>query len=194
MDPNQIVKAWSAIEKWFAANASSDEFALSAGASESELRRVESAIGLRFPDDLRISYAIHDGVVNQRSLYFSYYLLTLEEIIKTCNMLKQILEQGNYHGFVASPKGPIRPVYWDPCWIQFMDNGAGDGLAVDMNPAEGGAIGQVIVCSHETGPERVLAISFGDWLSQFADDLRNGKYEYDGDVLPVDFQDGMELK
>ena len=39
-------------------------------------------------------------------------------------------------------KGPIREVWWDTSRVQLTDDGAGDGLTIDLNPAEGGTWGR----------------------------------------------------
>jgi cell wall assembly regulator SMI1 len=52
-------------------------------------------------------------------------------------------------------------------------------MCIDMDPAQGGQVGQVIDTSNEVGPLRVLAIGFREYLSQYVDDLGAGKFWYD---------------
>jgi hypothetical protein len=52
---------------------------------------------------------------------------------------------------------------------------------VDMDPAPGGTVGQVIEVDPEAVSWRVLAPSFGDLLARFADALEAGAVEWDAE-------------
>jgi cell wall assembly regulator SMI1 len=74
-------------------------------------------------------------------------------------------------------EGPIKPVWWNPLRLPLTDN-SGDHILADFDPAEGGRLGQILEHSHEVGPERILAPSFGAWLTSLADGLEAGAYVY----------------
>jgi cell wall assembly regulator SMI1 len=72
--------------------------------------------------------------------------------------------------------GPIKPYWWGEARLLVTDN-SGDHLVADLDPAEGGTVGQIIHHSHEVGPQEVLAPSWRDWLRAVADGLERGDYE-----------------
>jgi cell wall assembly regulator SMI1 len=73
--------------------------------------------------------------------------------------------------------GPIQPTWWHQRWIPIGHDRAENNCCLDLIPAPGGSVGQVIDWDHEVGPSRVLATRFLDILSVFAQDLETGKYE-----------------
>jgi cell wall assembly regulator SMI1 len=77
-----------------------------------------------------------------------------------------------------------------------MDDSQGDYLCVDMNPAPGGHVGQVIKIEAHLGPQEVLAKSFLDWLGQFAADLEAGKFEVskDGSINSIESPEKNEWR
>jgi cell wall assembly regulator SMI1 len=53
--------------------------------------------------------------------------------------------------------------------VPVASNGGGDALCVDLAPAPGGAVGQVITMSHESGERRRVAGSFAELLRRLAE-------------------------
>ncbi len=147
------------------------------GASEASIALAEQAMGLQFPDDLRASYLLHDG--SGDTLFpWGFVLLGLEEMVRDWRTLRRLFEKENWP---AEPDDPIRPVHWDALWVPAVSNESGDYHFVDLDPAPGGTVGQVICFHHEVGPIRVLANGFGEWLGGYADQLEAGIYYYDPD-------------
>jgi cell wall assembly regulator SMI1 len=92
---------------------------------------------------------------------------------------------GLWDGVTTRPEGAIRPVHWNTRWVPISHNNGGDHQCIDLDPARGGTVGQVIQFSHEVGPVRVLAVGFGAWLRTYAEELDAGHYRYDPDELWV---------
>jgi hypothetical protein len=97
-------------------------------------------------------------------------------------MMKNLLEQNTwrdrdlyYFSDVVRASdwqtGPIQPLWWDLHWLPLQPDGAGNLLCIDLTPASGGKVGQIIDWDHECGPARVLFSSFQDLLSAFVDSL-----------------------
>jgi len=63
----------------------------------------------------------------------------------------------------------------------FASDGGGDSLCLDLAPAEGGTVGQVIAMSHETGDRPVLAKSFAEFLALLAQRLEDAEEEEDSE-------------
>jgi cell wall assembly regulator SMI1 len=81
-------------------------------------------------------------------------------------------------------RGPIRPIWWDESRIHLTDN-SGDHVMLDLEPAEGGSVGQIISHSHEVGPQEVLAPSLVLWLTRIAEELETGRHFYDAEEMTV---------
>lgn len=184
---------WKRIAKWHRSNLPDDlrdswedrEF-LNEGATKIALQEAEEAIGLGFPKDLKESYLLWNGSRDEYSILpWGYYLLTLSEIVDSCASWKAAVASGVWDGEKSNPKGSIRPVHWNTSWIPISANGGGDHQCVDLDPAPRGKNGQVIRFNHEVGPISVLASSFKDWLSEYADALEAGEYEYDSEGWSV---------
>ena len=54
-------------------------------------------------------------------------------------------------------------------------SGGGDLICVDLDPDEGGVVGQVLEYDHELGPIAVLAPSVQAWLEHLVDKMEAGR-------------------
>jgi cell wall assembly regulator SMI1 len=184
---------WKRIVRWHAENVRDDEGlpadrSLPAGASAPDIDQAEQAIGLRFPADLRASYLLHDGSAGYGIFPWGYSFLSLAELVHEWQRNRKLLA----HDWATSPSGPIRPVHWSTKWIPVGSNQSGDFDCIDLDPAPGGTIGQMIAFNHEVGPTRVAAAGIGAWVAEYADRLEAGIYRYDPDSLWVCRDDGQE--
>ena len=190
---SKVAKAWERIDRWFSDNAA-DEFELAPGASNEEIDRVESEIGLSLPNEMKESYRIHNG--SSRLWFFEQgYLMPLDKpgelskreqslfttVIESRTSMMEMLEEGYFEDedFVSYPEGPIRDDWWHAGWVPITCNDGGDHLCVDLSPEEGGKIGQVIDWWHEQGATGLVAKSFSDLLTATADRFEAGEFEYD---------------
>lgn len=185
---------WNRVARWHSENVPDDEGSsidrsLPAGASAEDINRAEWAIGLRFPDDLRASYLLHDGSGGYGIFPWGYAFLSLRELVREWRQNRDLLAG---HDRATDPSGPIRPVHWNPNWIPVGSNQSGDYDCIDLDPAPGGTIGQVIRFNHEVGPTRVAATGIGPWVAEYADRLAAGADRYDSDSLCVCREDGDE--
>jgi len=173
---SEVVKR---IIAWFAANVPRGHFKLRAGASEVQLSAAEQGMQLRLPDDVRESYLLHDGTEEDGAFFESYPLLPLDRMVLLWRraMGFEGSEFPEWKDYVK-PQGPIKKVMWNVRWVPIME-AEGDDILIDLDPAPGGSIGQVIERSHEIGPLRVLASNFREWLANYADDLENAKFQFD---------------
>jgi cell wall assembly regulator SMI1 len=177
---------WARILAWFAANLPPGHFSAAPGASEDELNKAESRFGVRFPDDVRESYLLHNGAGRDGAFFENYSLMSLDEILEQWRIIDDALEaielgEMDDLDVCAKPTGPIKKVWWNRRWIPILADATGGSLSVDLDPAPGGKVGQVIEFVHGYGPMWVLAGSFREWLSKYAGDLEAGKYLFDPD-------------
>jgi cell wall assembly regulator SMI1 len=156
---------------------------LRGGASEEDLADLESAIGAKLPDDFRTSYLLHNGQIDgAESLFPSAFLdlgcgydfLTVEGILAEWRPWKQLTDVNQFAGNVATPDDGVRAEWWHPGWVPIATDGGGDSICVDLAPAEGGVVGQVIHVSHEVGDRPRLASSFAELLAMLAEHYEAG--------------------
>ncbi|WP_332455118.1 SMI1/KNR4 family protein [Burkholderia ubonensis] len=64
------------------------------------------------------------------------------------------------------PEPGIRGDWYNLKWIPLTHNGSGDHLCVDLDPDEGGRIGQVIRVWHDSPERELVAKGVGEWLAR----------------------------
>jgi cell wall assembly regulator SMI1 len=184
MDSIQFL--WQRIETWMKIHAPHAWHMLLPGVSETDIHQTEITLGITFPEDFKASYRLHNGGYTIR-LVSVMQILPLEKIISDWQTYKEIKEEGIWDDLLPyyfTEKviqsgwqiGPIQQTWWDLHWIPFGGDSAGNSCCLDLDPAPGGSVGQIIDWDHEAGPSRVVASGFLEVLSTFADDLEAGKY------------------
>lgn len=174
---------WQRIERWLATHAPDLLDDLNPGASEEELAQAEATLGVALPEDFKASYRLHNGGV---SLFvgMSESFFPLKRVLGEWSVYQDLKKHQSgwaesEPGFLTDPGRehlPIQPVWWHPKLIPFAADGAGNNWCVDLDPAPGGHVGQVIDWDHEDGPTGVLFPSFQALFSQLTDDLEADKY------------------
>jgi cell wall assembly regulator SMI1 len=180
---------WGRIEAVLRATAPELHARLAPGAAAEDLAAAQSALGWELPDDLRESYTIHDGSGEASVVPHDWRwgtgcpLLSLADAVRDRHMWVSWLDGGSFEGRAASPRGPIRPVWWNRRWLPVTWDGGGDHLCIDLDPAPGGRPGQVIYFSHEEGPMVVVAESWRAYLERYAAALESGNLRFEGGEL-----------
>jgi len=138
------------------------------GASEGEIAAVERALGFPLPDDLRASFRSHAGVTTpwlDDEVDLSIGLLpNIDEIIRETNDLLGPDPELQLWPGTNSPvfgKGVIPLSVGDPM------------LGYDLDPGEGGSVGQIGELSFESGACRVVAPSLTAALERGVARLRD---------------------
>ena len=171
---------WDRIKRWLSENAPTVHASLRPGASSEAIETAETAMGVRFPDAFRASFSIHDGQEEEApGLINGCELLSLERVVDEWAIWTELLRENEFEGCESESDGPVRNDWWNPMWIPFTYDGEGNHHCVDLDPAEGGEVGQVIVMMHDDPYRPVLAVNYADWLEAFAEDLESGVYVYD---------------
>jgi len=171
-----VTASWGRIDRWLAENARPLLDKMGKPATAAAISAAEAALGVDLPDDVRASYAVHDGS-DAVGLFPSGDYLSLDGMLHQYQVWKRLVGEGAFAGRVSEPRGPIRPVHYDLRWVPLTHNGGGDHTLIDLAPADGGKVGQLIDFSHETGPEGVAADSLAEYLSRLADALEAGAGE-----------------
>ena len=178
---------WKRIEDWLRTNAPAILVTLQPGATDSQIQELEEYLSVKFPIDVKESYLIHNGQNGYDfGLVDGQEFLSLERIKDEWEVWKGLLDGGDFEGSGSEPDTGIKPDWWNEKWIPLTYDGWGNHYCLDLDPAEGGSVGQIITMWHDDVPRELLAGSFREWLKRFADKLEAGEYlfseEYRGIV------------
>jgi len=191
-----VVAAWSGIEEWLAANAPAVRKSLRPPADNAKVEKLQKKLKLALPPDFLASVQLHDGQKSdaEHGLFPappdelgpvpSRRLLPLADIGREWAMMKELHDIGEFEGRKPKATRGIQNVWWSPGWVPIADNGGGDYFCLDLAPAAGGMVGQVIQFGHEGTDQRRAAKSLAEWLAKLARGFKAGKYVLDeGDGL-----------
>lgn len=171
---DSIEQLWDRIETWLATHAPEIRNALEEGATEAEIEQAENTIGVTLPPDVKASFLRHRSFGPGDFLMGQSITYGLAEMVRGQQGLKERRAQEKRIPEYLS--GPIQPVWWHSLWLPLTGDGAGNLWCLDLAPAPGGQIGQVIDFDHEVGPTKVVATSFRELLATFADQLEKRRY------------------
>ncbi len=159
---------------------------LQPGATEEEIAEAERVLGVRFPEDFRESLKIRNGEDIRRScgIYKGMsILLPLEDILREW---KELVDWGEWReGDRFESVGPVKECVYHERWIPFLVRNWESYHALDLDPDEGGTMGQVITHDTHEDVHYVKARSFREWLEQYVTDLENGKYQVKRSVYGI---------
>ncbi len=185
-----ISDSWDRIVAWLTSNASQVLTQHQDRVGDVELNELEKTIGCELPEDVKRFYKLVNGDnPNQASSgifpsiddldHMAYGPLAISQLQREWEIQKELLEGGDFEG--CEPEevdSGIRNESWNTRWIPFAGNGGGDLYCIDMVPAEGGTVGQIISHNHETFDHKLLARSFGDYFENLAERLENGELTF----------------
>jgi cell wall assembly regulator SMI1/predicted DNA-binding WGR domain protein len=168
-----VAASWRRIDAWLTQNAPSLMAKMGMPAKPEAIAEAERSLRLELPDAVRASYLIHDGS-GEVSIFPSGDYLSLDEMLVQYKVWKELVEEGSWDDEESEPDGPIQKVHYHLKWIPLTHNGGGDHTLIDLAPAEGGKVGQLIDFSHEMGPEGIAGIGLAEYLAYLADGLEAG--------------------
>lgn len=182
-DPKRFDAAWEryvvAIEKTHPAFRSY----FGEGASEADIQAAEAATGSKFPADLRHLLSRLAGSNSQFALP-GWELFEPARIADEWGVWEDLRRtQFVPEGYDCEPNGPIKgDEWWRLGWIPFCGDGGGNHLCVDLDPAEGGALGQVISMWHDMANRDLIAPSLTDFIEIIATDAEAGQLVWDEEM------------
>lgn len=163
---------------------------LYAPASAEDIYAAEQALGLAFPDDLRHLLLCHDGqdffhaengygdplvpMMRQPAngqAYSHYWLNGVKEIVdytRNCREDREYYQDEHFEKF-----GPAR---FHDQYIAFTATENADCLVLDMSPASGGHVGQVVLYCTQAPQIMVLAPDLETYLQTLTADYRRGRF------------------
>jgi cell wall assembly regulator SMI1 len=152
-------RIWARIHAWLGANAPAGYGRLHGGASESEIRAAEKALGLELPEDIKASYRIHDGQEDEPGLLGGegWRLFSLREIVDLWGRWSRYPEMAHR--------------------VPLADIVTGDHVFLSVDPKTGRPDRLLIQRHDRTSPDPFMP-SFAAWLADFAGQLEAGELVY----------------
>jgi cell wall assembly regulator SMI1 len=168
---------WQRIDLWLQANTPQIFETLQSGASEAQIAEVEAALSIKLPEDVRASYRIHDGQsAYKEGLFEGREFLSLARIREEWEVWKDLLDSGDFKGCESEPDVGIRNDWWNEKWIPITYDGAGNHDCLDLAPADGGTVGQIITMYHDSSDREIVSSSLREWLQKYVDGLESGQF------------------
>ena len=188
----EITDLWFRYEDWLADNAPHLVDALRPGADDEDIEHAENVCGVRFPDDYRAFLRVHDGQnPDAGGMVPGGELLSLSRIEDDWDVWNDLHAAGEFAEMDSTPRGPVRPLWWNPQWIPFTANGEGDHDCLDLDPAPGGTAGQIVEVWHELDWRTVTFPTFTAWFADLVDGCEAGRYVYSAEDRAIVEDDGL---
>jgi cell wall assembly regulator SMI1 len=170
---------WTRIDAWLKVNAPKLFDTLQPGASDSQIQALENALSIQLPEDVKVSYRIHNGQSGSAPglIPEAQEFLSLERIREEWQVWKGLLDEGSLLGG-SEPELGIRTDWWNAKWIPLTWDGNGNNFCLDLDPADGGNVGQIISMFHDEEYRELLAPSFRSWMEAYAAKLESGNYVF----------------
>jgi cell wall assembly regulator SMI1 len=177
-----IQLAWKRIEVWLERNVPELTNTLCAGASITQIQAAEQSLGIKFPDDVRISYALHNGEVKVTSssqdylgLFDSDGFLGLDEMVSQWQSWTESLRFVDQSDTNRNQCGEVKDLWWSPLWVPITHSLSGNDKCLDLDPALNGNYGQIISVWTDPSPRVVKFTSFAEMLEDYAIRLETGQ-------------------
>lgn len=178
-DARTLEQIWSDLTAFLAERQPEVVASLRPPASDEQLDDLEALVGAELTDDYRALYRLADGqnpAANAPLFVEGFDFMPLDSVIDNWKMLDRIEKGSGPWSTPGSAQGPIWDRWFHPGWIPFARSIGGDHFCVDLAPAPGGERGQVVDVLHDDTPRRHLGYSLRDFLGEFEQGLREGRY------------------
>ncbi|AVK84489.1 SMI1/KNR4 family protein [Lysinibacillus sp. B2A1] len=166
-------------------------------ASEEEIQKVEKEMGIKFPDDIRALYLMHNGETEDGpGLFFGLPFLSLNDVLQEWHVWEQLEEEFAMEGSSYSvPTGYIKERYINRSWIPISKDFGGNNIGIDVDPDEKGRIGQVINFGRDEEVKYVIATQLSDFLEFITETILQGNYqiEQEEDYLYWNYNDSTHF-
>ena len=181
-----IENSWRRITAWLDENVPEKPLELESGASDEEIQSALTTMGLESTELREFLALCNGGEVGVFPSFdewdeMAFAPSSIDMILGEWSMMKELVEIGEFADRNPPDTDGVATTWWNLGWIPFANNGGGDYYCIDTAPDRGGAVGQIISHSHESGEHIVLAPSLSDYLAGLAAALETGDAEYDED-------------
>lgn len=200
-----VEEAWSRIIDWYRSNQPDAVANLRAGATTDAISAAESTMGVRFPEDLKALYGLADGSETDYPGQFDdgHWFMPLAQATQHYETMIEFVDEQPVDAFdfwrsqiednIISVRGSVKPNVFARQWIPLTTSEGSVHRYIDLDPAPGGKVGQVIEVYPEACSHQVLADSLGDYLAQFADKLESGRFVMEhGSLVDSEAEDSSD--
>ncbi|KAI0362341.1 hypothetical protein OH77DRAFT_1416588 [Trametes cingulata] len=188
-----LSNTWNRLRQWLEREYPELGDTLNYGILPQDLAQIEMAFGFSLPAPVRESYLCVDGQEPESAagcsegLFFGLTLLPLEDVLEEWRFWREVDDDPATGANPALrelmqsiPPGWVRREYSCRGWIPLVADKAGNYLGIDMNPGEGGAVGQVIVFGRDFDTKVVMwrgdgPAGWAKFLAGFVEDLESGE-------------------
>lgn len=179
---DDVTSNWKRIERWLQANAPEILAEFEGPATQGMLDKAAAAVG-RLPDDYAELLGIHDGVEASdygAGTFGGFVLYSLREALDVRKMMQDVRQSNADLGDMDSDMQPdpgVRRHFWHDAWLPLAVR-AGDPrtmIFLDLDPAPGGARGQLVRHVADMSTLPVVARSTAEWLAGIAGKMESGR-------------------
>ncbi|WP_347880366.1 SMI1/KNR4 family protein [Burkholderia stagnalis] len=162
-------ETWKRLDEWFSADSTRLPGGLNGPASGDDIAALHAALGVMPPEEFVESLRIHDGQAEPGPAFADGdALLSARDIVAQWSIWKGLVDGGDFDDITSEPDPGIKDDWYNLKWIPFTHDGSGNHLCLDLDPAEGGTVGQVIRVWHDDAERVRVAGSYSEWLARVA--------------------------
>lgn len=156
--------------------------AFQAGADEGSIAKLESLVSEKLPDDMKLLYRDSDGFSDEKyaNLFYGFPFINLKKVMSIINSSEAISDDAQLK---YADDGIDSSYTHSKKRVPIGDDSGTSFVCVDLDPADDGVYGQVILLDYEMGVALRLNDSISDMVREFEDDLKQDKYKLQEDAL-----------
>lgn len=182
MLPPSLTDGWAHLGLFLAEHAPALAAALAEPAPEADLQALADAVGAESTEPFAALYRHHDGQQSPTpGLFFGLQFLSSTEATQEwARWAEQFRGDPALVTDIqvsAVPEGAVRAVYASDRWVPFASDGAGNHLAIDLDPGPDGTPGQVISFGVDEATRFLLAPSAAAFIGWCAHQCADGHAE-----------------
>lgn len=182
-----VAERWATITAWLEDHHPAALAHWRPAATPAAIADAERSLGVTLPDDYKQFLALANGQVDRAPMVGMGSLLPVEKLASARAVIP-----GEATPVAPSDVGPgIQPVDYCERWIPISQSSRGrDYLCLDLEPAAGGAVGQILEYVVDDDARPLVAASFAELLSRYFEQIQTGEIDLeDGDDLDGDLDD-----
>lgn len=171
-----VAERWQQIRAWLAEHHPSALQHFRPGATGEQIAVAEAALGVMLPSDYKEFLQLADGQEEFSPWVGLGSLFPIADVVEA----KQNIVGEETPVDAGSVDPGVRAVDYSEQWIPISRSARGrDYLCIDLGPAPGGTIGQIVEYIVDSNARRVVAKSFADLLALYFEHAQTGEIDFD---------------
>lgn len=167
------------LDNWLRLNRPDYYLHLLPGATDSEINKVEEALGVQLPASFKAFLKWKNGQDDDTKFLENYSLVSCNGILALWNSLNSWQEDGTFE--VEN--------WWSRYWVPFLYDFTGNHVCIDTKGFLNGKPGQVIDYWHDEYSRDIIHESFYKWLETVVLAMESGTIYYGQDGEYSDYLD-----